>query len=513
MFRKVFLLALVAAILGTLVYSTTSSAGAYSFTHGLAARAGHNFAHLWARANVPDDAYKLRISKKKNLTGARTINNLVADLDHDNTIKVLVKKLDPNTRYYYRFFGPSDSQSVLGTFRTFPRRNRAKPLKLAISGDSDELWTDWPKPQTRPFEVLDRVREERPNIFIYMGDTIYSDSETGAPLAETVEEKWAKYKNNRALPASLDALRKLNTWAVWDDHEVVNDFDGAELKVSDPDLFNAGVQAFNDYWPVVEKRYYRKVDYGKHIDMIFLDERSYRTESADKEGAPCNPTDGPLDFAPKLPQEHRTTFGLPPVDPECLADLKDPNRTMLGTKQLSWFKERLKKSNAKWKLVINEVPLTELFVRPYDRWDGYEHERDNILNFIKRQKIKNVVWLTTDLHANGGLRVYKEILNENSKPITYEMIAGPIQTCDLDCEVDDILGAESGGELLHGLLVNEGLVDADCVNIDTYAYGLVTTDKQPTKLSLRWRSNQAAKGPGGTPVGNCPMAQLPKDYN
>ena len=75
---------------------------------------------------------------------------------------------------------------------------------------------------------------------------------------------------------------------------------------------------------------------------------------------------------------------------------------MLGAEQLEWFKEQLKKSDAKWKLVINEVPIAELFVRPYDRWDGYEHERDHILNFIKNQEIKNVVLLTTDLHANGG---------------------------------------------------------------------------------------------------------------
>ena len=253
-FRKIFVLGVVGGLVATLAVSTTSTAGINAFTHGVAARAGKNFAQLWTRASQESPVYSLKISKKANLTGGQTFTGITPLAEHDFTIKTMVKNLDPGTRYYYRFLAPAGVKTPLGTFRTLPRADRARPLEVIVTGDSDILWQEHPEDGPAPirdFAVLDRVREEKPNVFVYMGDTIYSDSETGAPLAETLEEKWAKYKGNR-LPATTQALRKLNTWAVWDDHEVVNDFDGAELSVEDPDLFNAGVQAFNDYWPVAE---------------------------------------------------------------------------------------------------------------------------------------------------------------------------------------------------------------------------------------------------------------------
>ncbi|HYN35611.1 MAG TPA: PhoD-like phosphatase N-terminal domain-containing protein, partial [Actinomycetota bacterium] len=214
--RKLTLLTVVIALVATAALSTTSSAGlTVDFTHGVAARAGSNFAQLWTRSSAAGVEFQLTISDKANLSGGQVFD-VTGDAGHDNTVKKTVKGLESNTRYWYQFSsGPIESH--LGTFRTLPRKDRAKPFELAITGDSDVLWQDPPEPQDRNFSVLDRVREDRPDMFIYMGDTIYSDSETGAPLAETVEEKWDKYKNNR-VPAAKQALRKLNTWAVWDDH-------------------------------------------------------------------------------------------------------------------------------------------------------------------------------------------------------------------------------------------------------------------------------------------------------
>lgn len=505
------LLLVVIPLVASAFFSTTSSAGiTVNFTHGVAARAGTNFAQLWTRSSLSGVEFQLTISDNANLSGGQVFD-VTSDAGHDNTVKKMVKGLEPNTRYWYQFSSELN-ESPLGTFRTFPLNDRARPFELAITGDSDELWQDHPPgPPLRDFAVLDRVREDKPDMFIYMGDTIYSDSETGAPLAATLEEKWDKYKNNR-LPATRMALKKLNTWTVWDDHEVVNDFAGAELSVDNPALFNAGVQAFNDYWPIAENRYYRKVNYGKNIDMIFLDERSYRTELADTEGDPCFPTGESVDLAPTMPEESRTELGLDPVDPACLAHIKDPTRTMLGEEQLAWFKDQLKNSDAKWKLIINEVGISQLFVRPYDRWEGYEHERNNILNFIKNQNIENTVFLTTDLHANVGGRLYKDITAKNGEPISYEMITGPIQTCDLDCEIDKILNSNLAGEFLTNFLQDEGLTDADCINIEKYAYGHITADADAKDLFLRWKSHVPANG-GGDTVFNCPNVKLPRDYS
>jgi len=474
------------------------------FPLGVASRAGKSSAILWTKTDSPGE-FKFKLSTDDDLKPVVAKGPVTADNDDDFTIEKTVKNLDPGTRYYFQFKS-DDSESDLGTFKTLPPSGKTKDINLALTGDSDDLWDadefdPDPNPandQERPFEVLDRIREEKPGFFIYMGDTMYSDSETGAPLAETIEEKWEKYRNNRALPASMAVLRKLSTWAVWDDHEVLNDFDGAVLDLDNSPLLNAGLAAFHDYWPLPGGPMYRKVNYGSKIDLLFLDERRYRDKSADVAPTPCRDESATLDLAPKLPQDIRDDFGLDPVDPACLAHLNDPDRTMLGETQLEWFKKQLQTSDARWKLVVNEVPIVELFLRPYDRWDGYSAERKEILSFIDKKNIRGVVFLTTDLHANANARVYKDITKEGAKPVAYEMVTGPIQTCTLDCEIDLILGFGAAGESLQATLESNGLVDADCINIDHFGYGMVSTINEAERLKLGLRShNQKNDGSGG----------------
>ena len=48
---------------------------------------------------------------------------------------------------------------------------------------------------------------------------------------------------------------------------------------------------------------------------------------------------------------------------------------------------------------MNETPIQQFYALPYDRWEGYEAERTTLLAFLQR-KVRNVVFLTTDTHAN-----------------------------------------------------------------------------------------------------------------
>jgi len=417
-------------------------------------------------------------------------------------MKPVIDGLRPGTTYYYRFVSPSGSRSRVGTFETLPAPGRPADLFLAYSGDSDILWTDHPDPDAKPFEVLTRIKEEHPDLFLYFGDTIYSDSETGTAPALTRAAKWRKYKQNR-IGATRRVLSSVSTWAGWDDHEVINDFDGAVLETTDPALLQAGRDAFNDYWPVRESRYYRKVDFGSEIDLIFLDERSYRTQSPDELDSPCRDAEGTLDLVPTMPASFRAELGLGPVAPECLAHVEDPTRTMLGAEQLQWFKDTLAASTATWKLVVNQVPITQIYALPYDRWEGYTAERTDILSFIGDSGIENVVFLTTDLHTNVGARVYVDIDADATSPVAYEAIAGPIQTCTLRCETDTLLG-EGTASQLRGFLRSKGLVDDDCIQLDQYGYATVRIPEAADRLVLGWRSNERRAGGGGRPVADCP---------
>ena len=156
-------------------------------------------------------------------------------------------------------------------------------VRFAISGDADA--TPGPERQARRstrFGVYARMAAERNDFNINLGDTIYSDSEVGgAPVARTVREKWGKYKLGLALPALRKLRASAGLYSHWDDHEFINDFSRAENGGA---IYAAGVKAFTDYAPVAKPSatgLYRTFRWGKHLELFFLDERSFRSRQGD----------------------------------------------------------------------------------------------------------------------------------------------------------------------------------------------------------------------------------------
>jgi phosphodiesterase/alkaline phosphatase D-like protein len=115
---------------------------------------------------------------------------------------------------------------------------------------------------------------------------------------------------------------------------------------------------------------FRVYHWGSEVDLIVLDERSCRSPQAT---AACQIAPGVADLAPTLPPPVRAAFAplLPPFPPPaCLPAIFDPTRTMLGPVQKAAFKAALLASTAKFKFVINEVPIQQFYALPYDRWEG-----------------------------------------------------------------------------------------------------------------------------------------------
>ena len=111
--------------------------------------------------------------------------------------------------------------------------------------------------------------------------------------------------------------------------------------------------------------------WGKNLEIFFLDERSFRSNSADYTGVCDNPPgSGDPDLAPTAPQSTRNMFSAVapslanPAPPECLAAINDPSRTMLGAKQLSKFKQDIANSNATFKVIFNQVPIQQYYAAP-----------------------------------------------------------------------------------------------------------------------------------------------------
>jgi alkaline phosphatase D len=464
--------------------SAAAGANAQSpgFAQGVAAgEVTATSAIFWTRAPRPGN---VELEVASNPAFAQTIlGQFCCARSADDLTFSVRAPLEPNTRYWYRF-RQGRSASPVGTVKTPPRPKTAANVRFAISGDADATPDSDGKP-AYSFRVYARMAAERNDFNINMGDTIYSDSGVGgAPAARTVAEKWGKYK----LALGQAELRRLRAtaglYSHWDDHEFVNDFSRPE---HGNELYRAGVQAFRDYSPV---RYganglYRTVRWGKNLELFFLDERSFRSAKARDA---CD-----ADFAPTAPQAVRNAFGTlapslrNPVPASCLAAINDSSRTMLGRRQYSAFTRAIAASTATWKVVVNEVPIQQFYAQPYDRWEGYAAERVRLLRFLRR--VKNVVFLTTDMHASAVNEV--RIRTLGGPPVgtgIWEVVTGPVATNTYSTSVDRLLGISGGGTAVASLFFKPRPprgVGMRCAALDVPSYAQVTVTARTLRVASR----------------------------
>jgi alkaline phosphatase D len=310
-----------------------------------------NSALVWLRAE-PDSRVLLHYGTEPRLSEFSSSELVSTDPDADSTAVIPLTDLRPSTRYYYRALVAGKSAGPIGSFVSAPRPEDNAKVTFCFSGDTRETY--------KPFTVMGAVREQRPDFFMHLGDTIYADM-NGA--ARHLPEFWAKYRTNRNDAWTQGCYAETSVYVTWDDHEVVNDY-----YPGNP-LAPIGRKAFLDYWPVrcpagEGERIYRSFRWGRAAEIFMLDSRQYR-----------NPA----------------------------------KNTMLGSSQKQWLLDGLAASSAVFKFVATPVPMAG---GGSDRWDGYPKEREQILHFIKERKIAGVVFLSCDMHyaaitkipKSGGLR-------------------------------------------------------------------------------------------------------------
>ncbi|MEZ5356394.1 MAG: alkaline phosphatase D family protein [Bryobacteraceae bacterium] len=400
------------------------------------------------------------------------------------TAKVDIGPLKPATTYYYRWTAGA-AVSGAGQFRTAPSPGMTEDLRFVFAGDSDGTRVNG-LPAYNQFEVLEAARAEDPGFFVYLGDTVYTDSgKRASGPARTLDEYRGAYAENRTYAALRSLLAATSTYAVWDDHEFQNDFHPAGLP---PGLYNIGRQAFLEWMPARDsflpadpgcagRPMFRVIRWGTEALIVILDERTCRSPSAAER---CLDSTGTPDLAPALPGALRRLAGLPADAPSgCLAAMADPARTLLGRTQRELLYLVLRYFPARFKFIVSEVPVTGLFVLPYDRWEGYPAERAAILRFIAEHRIPNVVFVTADLHATVLSRLSADV-DGAATPVAYEMVTGPIA-------VDPLLKTlatypDFDPAYLNLLAPSLGV---ECMNLEETAYGVVSVSGGAARIEVK----------------------------
>jgi alkaline phosphatase D len=338
-----------------------------------------------------------RLAVKKD---GQVVSTLVikTPAERDWTGAAKLEGLEPGTHYRLEVIGGGQGTE----FRTAPAADAAAKVRFVFSGDlgGQNACRD----AERGYPIFAPMAERQPDFFLALGDMIYADElcekkgvygnwQVGGQFAvsKRLEDFWAHWRYNRADPAHRKFLSKTSMLAVWDDHEVVNDF-GPEQP-----LFAVGLQAFIDYNPLPRdsKELYRRLRWGKHVELFLLDTRSNRRQVGDKDSA-------------------------------------DSPKTLLGKKQRDWLVKSIADSDATWKLVVSSVPLaiptgTDT---ARDGWSdpanqtGYERELAVILSQLMAAKAKNLVFLTTDVHFATGF-VHRPKSKKGTLEIL-ELVVGPL---------------------------------------------------------------------------------------
>lgn len=398
-------------------------------THGvMAAEVTATDAIIWSRT---DQNAHMRVSVRS--IGHREDKTVIVTAESDFTGQIHFNELDPDTEYQYHVqfenaVGES-SRVSRGTFSTAPLESAAVPVNITWTGDiaGQNVCRD----AHEGFPIFRSIAAERADLFIGLGDMIYADNTCtqiglyGNPQipgdflqAADLPNFWAHWRYNRDDAHFKRLVRTTPYYGLWDDHEVVNDFGPLHDTRSTPPytegvkLLPVGLQAFLDYTPMIPhgdspNRLYRSVRWGKHAELFFLDNRQYR--------------------------DHNLT-----------ADAEGRNKTMLGQVQLAWLKDKLRASQATWKIIVSGVPLsiptgfplnlgrdgfanddtgTAPTVDGIPQSDtGFEQELVEILRTIQAGEM-NAVFITTDVHFAEVFR-YTPFADEPGFTV-HEVVVGP----------------------------------------------------------------------------------------
>jgi alkaline phosphatase D len=132
----------------------------------------------------------------------------------------------------------------------------------------------------------------------------------------------------------------------------------------------------------------------------------------------------------------------------------DPEQRMISEEQLAFLLDRLKNSTAKWKVVNQQVIISgwnagglprlpgpaadaPQFLRDGgnalnpDSWDGYNFQRNQILDFLKNEGIDNVIFLTGDVHSSWAFDMTPDPFNPATdyNPLTGDGAVGVEFVC------------------------------------------------------------------------------------
>lgn len=251
--------------------------------------------------------------------------------------------------------------------------------------------------QHYPQPVLDLIVKQKPDIFIYLGDNIYSDTYEMDTLK-------ANYKMLGERPEFQRLKAATSIVATWDDHDYGWNDSGRHypFKEQSKEIY---LEFFGDQGDTTIRSHagiYHTVNldkHGKRIQIIMPDLRTFRDKLLPYNGNRAN--------------DKRFNYELD-YSPYANAD-----SILIGEEQWQWLEQQLLLP-ADLRIIASSTQFG-ITHNGYEAWANFPHEQKRFLELIKKTKAEGVIFISGDVH-------YAEIskLNESGLYPIYDITSSGI---------------------------------------------------------------------------------------
>jgi alkaline phosphatase D len=381
---------------------------------------------IWTRVEAPPDGMPVSLiwSVAEDAAMQHVVQGgvVAAEAAGGHAVTVPVRRLRPDQWYYYQFESGGVATPV-GRLRTAPARGAAVD-RLRYAFASCQQRND-------SYYVAHRaIAAEGVDFLLHLGDYIYV-SDHGTITLDDYRGVYRRFHSNPLLQEMHAAVPLV---AVWDDGEFYNGVD----RTGPPERLAAGRRAWFENMPVPRPpsdRIFRTLRWGNLAEIHVLDNRQYRDPEV-----PANSR-----FADLID----TQDSLLPGGEEMFA----PGRTTLGTRQKRWLKRALRRRRATWRLIGSSYDMApwKLFDRDTpelrmmdpnlqrnggiyvsnEAFDDYQAERRELMEFIARHQISNVVVTSGHTHIYRASEIMPDFDDPTSPITAMEFVTGSL-TADPD---------------------------------------------------------------------------------
>lgn len=329
-------------------------------------------AKVWVEVSSEVKSVSLQYNKVNDTKNVKTIAYKGELGNEFNPLAFTIGGLDVNATYQYKIWINGKATKRGGEFTTKDFWQWRKPapdfsfLTVSCAYFNQPEYDRPGKPYGGDSSIFDTMAKEKAAFMLWLGDAWYTRE------VDYYSEWGLRYRasRDRAMPVLQNFWKAMPQYAIWDDHDYGPNDIGKNYILK---------ETSRDIW----KKYWCNPSYGENgqgtytmlswgdADIFLTDDRWWRSADRMKDSIDGKP---------------------------------NPDKRMLGKQQMEWLKNSLLYSSATFKIIAMGSQVLNP-VSPFDKLSRFPVEYDELMNFLKENKVNGVVFLTGDRHHSEVIKV------------------------------------------------------------------------------------------------------------